>query len=109
MPGTEIDTIWDDIRGLQSQSKERLGYPTQKPIALLRRIIETSSNPGDIVFDPFCGCATTIAAAHELNRRWIGIDIAYHAIKRVAQVRLNDNYGLVEGEHYTVTGVPRTS
>lgn len=60
------------------------------------------------MFDPFCGCATTIAAAHELNRQWIGIDIAYHAIRRVAQVRLQDDYGLIEGQHYTVTGVPRT-
>jgi hypothetical protein len=77
-------------------------------LALLKRIIEVSSNVGDKVFDPFCGCATTICAAHELNRKWIGIDIAYHAIKRVAQVRLHDDYGLVEGVHYTVAGVPRT-
>ena len=90
------------------RGKEYLGYPTQKPIALLKRIIQAASNEGDRVLDPFCGCATTIAAAHELNRQWIGIDIAYHAIRRVAQVRLQDDYGLVEGQHYTVTGVPRT-
>jgi hypothetical protein len=75
---------------------------------LLKRIIEASTRPGDVVLDPFCGCATTIAAAHELGRKWIGIDIAYHAVKRVAQVRLHDHYGLVEGVHYAVTGVPRT-
>lgn len=106
--GNPVQDIISDIRPIGSQENERLGYPTQKPIALLKRIIEASSNKGDVVFDPFCGCATTICAAHELNRKWIGIDIAYHAIKRVAQVRLQDAYGLVEGVHYTVSGVPRT-
>ena len=107
-PGAPLQDIWTDIRPIHNISKERLGYPTQKPLALLKRIIEASSNANDVVLDPFCGCATTIAAAHELGRRWIGIDIAYHAIKRVTQVRLNEQYGLTEGEHYTVTGVPRT-
>jgi len=102
--GVPENDVWQ-IPFIAPSAKERLGYPTQKPLALLKRIIEASSNPDDVVFDPFCGCATTIAAAHELNRRWIGIDIAYHAIKRVTQVRLSDKYGLVEGEHYTVTGV----
>ena len=90
-----------------ASGKERLGYATQKPIALLQRIIEASSNPDDVVLDPFAGCATTIEAAHRLGRRWIGVDIAIHAIKRVAQVRLNDRCGLVEGRDYQVDGVPR--
>jgi site-specific DNA-methyltransferase (adenine-specific) len=99
---------WWEIPPINASAHERLGYPTQKPLTLLKRIIEISSNVGDVVFDPFCGCATTICAAHELNRKWIGIDIAYHAIKRVAQVRLQDEYGLIEGVNYTVSGVPRT-
>ena len=108
MSGTAVDTIWSDIGGLQSQSKERLGYDTQKPVALLERIIRSSSNPGDVVFDPFCGCATTLEAAHQLKRQWIGIDIAIHAIKRVAAVRLGERLKLVEGRDYEITGVPRT-
>ena len=67
---------WDDIPSLNSQAKERTGYPTQKPLALLNRIIEASSNVGDVVLDPFCGCATTCVSAQFLNRKWIGIDIA---------------------------------
>jgi site-specific DNA-methyltransferase (adenine-specific) len=105
--GAPAQDIWTDIM-VGPTSGERLGYPTQKPLQLLERIIAASSNEGDMVLDPFCGCATAIAAAHKLNRRWIGIDIAFHAIKRVAQARLQDEYGLVEGEHYTVSGVPRT-
>ena len=75
MPGTPIDTIWNDIDNVQSQSKERLGYPTQKPLALYERIIKTSSNEGDTILDPFCGCATTLVAAEKLGRHWVGIDI----------------------------------
>ena len=105
--GAPAQDIWTDIV-VGPTSGERLGYPTQKPLKLLERIIAASSNEGDTVLDPFCGSATAIAAAHKLNRQWIGIDIAFHAIKRVAQVRLQDEYGLVEGEHYTVSGVPRT-
>lgn len=108
MPGTPVDTIWDDIGGLQSQSKERLGYATQKPVALLERIIAMSSNKGDVVFDPFCGCATTLEAAQRLGRRWIGIDIAIHAIKRVAKIRLEDRLGLKEGVDFVVEGVPHS-
>ena len=88
-------------------AKERMGYATQKPLALLNRIIETSTNEGDVVFDPFCGCATTLEAAHRLGRRWIGIDIAIHAVKRVARVRLQDRLGLVEGTDFEVQGAPR--
>ncbi len=69
---------WHDINIINSQSKERLGFATQKPVDLLERIIKASSSEGDVVFDPFCGCATTIEAAHKLNRKWIGIDIAIH-------------------------------
>ncbi len=97
--------VWE-IPYINSQAKERLGYPTQKPIELMRRIILASSKKGDVVFDPFCGCATTIAAAHELERKWIGIDIAYHAIRRVVTQRLETNYRLKDGEDFTVDGVP---
>ena len=97
---------WTDVPPLTNQT-ERMGYATQKPLALLKRIIAASSNEGDVVLDPFCGCATTLEAAQELNRRWIGIDIAIHAIKRVAQMRLTERCGLVEGEDFTVDGVPR--
>jgi site-specific DNA-methyltransferase (adenine-specific) len=78
--GTAVDDVWTDIPPIQSQSAERLGYPTQKPLALLERIIATSSNPGDLILDPFCGCGTTIAAAQKLERRWIGIDITHLSI-----------------------------
>ena len=108
MPGTPVDTIWDDIKSIGSNAKERMGYATQKPVALMDRIISASSNPGDVVLDPFCGCATTLEAAHKLGRQWIGIDIAIHAVKRVARVRLTERIGLVEGQDFTVEGVPRT-
>ena len=104
--GPMISDVWMDIGPLQSGG-ERLGYATQKPVALLERIITVSSNPGDMVFDPFCGCATTLEAAHRLNRRWIGIDIAIHAIKKVAKARLQKRLRLVEGEHFTIEGVPQ--
>jgi site-specific DNA-methyltransferase (adenine-specific) len=78
--GTPLGTIWDDIFPVNSQAAERLGYPTQKPLVLLERIIQASSNPGDIILDPFCGCGTAIAAAQKLGRRWIGIDITHLSI-----------------------------
>ena len=102
---TALSDTWS-IQYLHSQAKERLGYATQKPEALLERIIKASSNKGDIVLDPFCGCATTIAVAHKLERRWIGIDIAIHAVKRVARARLADRLGLVEGQDFTIKGIP---
>ena len=80
MPGTPVDNIWNDISGLSSKSSERLGYDTQKPLALLERIILASSNEGQIVLDPFCGCGTSVEAAHKLNREWVGIDISPYAI-----------------------------
>jgi DNA modification methylase len=77
--GTELG-IDEDVRWLSPKDQERLGYPTQKPVALLRRIIEASTNPGDVVLDPFCGCGTTIAASEAMDRKWIGIDITYLAV-----------------------------
>jgi DNA modification methylase len=99
------DIIWDIAPAYGS---ERMGYATQKPLALLERIIAASTDPQDVVLDPFCGCATTIEAAHKLDRKWVGIDIAIHAIKRVASVRLSERLGLLEGQDFTVEGVPRT-
>jgi len=78
MPGVALQDLWTDIT--PTAGNERLGYPTQKPLALLERIIEASSNPGDTVLDPFAGCGTTIAAAEKLGRRWIGIDITHLSI-----------------------------
>ena len=105
MRGMKGQSIWTDIPPVSG--KERMGYDTQKPVPLLERIINSSSDVGDTVFDPFCGCATTLEAAHRLDRKWIGIDIAIHAIKRVAVVRLHDRLKLREGEHFTIEGVPR--
>jgi len=103
--GSVATTIWTDIPPINSRSKERLGYPTQKPVSLLKRIIEASSNPGDVVFDPFCGCGTTIYAANQTGREWIGCDIAILSIKLVREV-LTERYRLVEGHNYTVDGIP---
>ena len=97
---------WWNLPILSPVSKERMGYPTQKPLKLLERIIKASSNEGDVVFDPFCGCATTLEAAHKLGRQWIGIDIAIHAVKRVAKVRLRERLGLVENRHFIIQGIP---
>ncbi|MCW5200882.1 site-specific DNA-methyltransferase, partial [Desulfobulbus sp. F4] len=80
MPGVPLQDLWTDISPISSLAAERLGYPTQKPVALLERILEASSNEGDLVLDPFCGCGTTIHAAQKLKRRWIGIDITHLAI-----------------------------
>ncbi len=106
--GDIIDTVWTNIPPVNPNARERMGYATQKPLALLERIIKASSNKGDVVFDPFCGCATTLEAAHKLGRKWIGIDIAIHAIKRVARIRLQDRLGLLEGTDFAIDGVPRT-
>ena len=105
--GTACPDWWPDISIINPNAKERMGYATQKPLALLERIIRASTNDGDVVMDPFCGCATTLEAAHKLRRRWVGIDIAIHAIKRVARIRLTDRCGLVEGADFEVRGVPR--
>jgi len=101
MPGIPLQDLWDDIP--PALGSEELGYPTQKPEALLERIIQASSNEGDTVLDPFCGCGTTIAAAQKLGRRWIGIDITNLAITLVRS-RLTDTFGgTVE---YEVIGEP---
>ena len=104
-----VHDIWfdDEVKPMARNAKERLGYETQKPVALLERIIRTSSKPGDVVFDPFCGCATTLEAASKLERKWIGIDITIHAIKRVARRRLQERLHLILGEDYILDGVPQ--
>jgi len=91
MPGVPLQDIWDDIPPIGARASERLGYPTQKPEALLERIIAASSNEGDTVLDPFCGCGTTVAVAQRLKRKWIGIDITFLAVDLIRQ-RLLDHY-----------------
>ncbi|MXZ54818.1 MAG: hypothetical protein F4227_06855 [Gammaproteobacteria bacterium] len=91
--GTPCGNFWDDI--LPSSGKERTGYPTQKPLALLKRIINASSNEGDIVLDPFCGCATTCVAAERLNRKWVGVDVSIKAYELVKE-RLFTEKALLE-------------
>lgn len=105
MQGIPLQNLWDDIQPIGAQAAERLGYPTQKPLALLERIINASSNPGDVVFDPFCGCGTTIAAAQKLGRKWIGIDITHLSIA-LQKYRLKDSFGLEEKKEYDVKGEP---
>ncbi|HET6534550.1 MAG TPA: site-specific DNA-methyltransferase [Sphingomicrobium sp.] len=104
MPGVATGDDWDDIRPINSQAQERLGYPTQKPVALLERIISASSNPGDVVLDPFCGCGTAIDAAQKLGRQWIGIDVTHLAIGLVEK-RLREAYG--DSAQWETIGVPR--
>lgn len=104
-PGIPLQNIWVDIPPINMMAKERLGYPTQKPTELLARIINTSSNPGDVVLDPFCGCGTTVAAAQKLGRRWVGIDITHLAIGLI-KTRLRDAYG--DEAKYHVIGEPTT-
>ncbi|MBA7483386.1 hypothetical protein ES707_18900 [subsurface metagenome] len=102
--GSPLDDVWTDIPPLNSQAQERLGYPTQKPLALLERIIKLSSKKGDLVLDPFCGCGTAIEAAQKLGRRWIGIDITALAVD-VVERRLS-RMGLRRNAHYRVDGIP---
>jgi len=102
-PGISLQDIWMDIGSIQSQSKERLGYPTQKPIELMTRIIELSSDPGDIVLDPMCGCGTTIVAAHKLKRKWIGIDVSPTACKL-----MSDRMRKLGVHGVTMEGLPKT-
>lgn len=104
-PGVPVQDIVTDIRPVGSQAKERLGYPTQKPLPLLERIIKASTNKGDVVFDPFCGCGTTIYAAEVTDRQWIGCDIAILAIKLIREI-LTEKYRLSEGKHFTIDGIP---
>lgn len=109
LEGETVDSLWDDIPPINSQAQERLGYPTQKPEALLERIIKASSNEGDTVLDAYCGCGTTVAVAQRLNRRWIGIDITYQSIslilKRLRE-RYEDEWPAIEA-NIKLDGVPR--
>ena len=103
--GRPLSDVWTDIPPLNSQAIERLGYPTQKPLALLERIINASSNPGDVVLDPFCGCGTAIAAAQQLGRKWIGIDITHLAVA-LQKNRLKDMFDLKPVTDYRIIGEP---
>lgn len=101
--GSIVTNVWDDIQQIGTHAKERLGYPTQKPLALLERILQASSNEGDIVLDPFCGCGTALHAAQKLNRNWIGIDITHLAISLI-EIRLISAFPQIEFE---VFGTPK--
>jgi site-specific DNA-methyltransferase (adenine-specific) len=106
-PGQPITNVWVDIPPINSQATERLGYPTQKPEALLERIIQASSNEGDTVLDPFCGCGTAIAVAQRLNRKWIGIDITYLAVA-LMKFRLLDSFGIDVMKNVKIIGEPQS-
>ena len=93
-----IGDVWTDIDRINQAAKERVGYPTQKPIKLLDRIIKTSTDEGDVVLDPFCGCATACVSAESLNRRWIGIDLSSLAA-RLVESRLRDEFGVFAEIH----------
>jgi site-specific DNA-methyltransferase (adenine-specific) len=101
--GKPMGDVWTDIPPINSQAQERLGYPTQKPVALLERILSASSNEPDLVLDPFCGCGTTVHAAQKLNRQWIGIDITNLAISLIEK-RLTDAF---PGAKFEVHGTPK--
>lgn len=101
-----LPDTWSDVSPINSQAAERLGYPTQKPLLLLERIIAASSNEGDVVLDPFCGCGTTIDAAEKLGRRWIGIDITYLAVDLIEK-RLRHTYGDKITKTFETVGIPR--
>jgi site-specific DNA-methyltransferase (adenine-specific) len=105
--GNPIQDVITDIQPIGAHARERLGYPTQKPLALLERILQASSNEGDTILDPFCGCGTAIVAAQKLNRRWIGIDITHLAIALI-KYRLSDMFNLQENTDYRVIGEPTT-
>ena len=94
MKGKQVGTVWADIGRVKNTATERLGYPTQKPLALLERIIAASSNPGDVVLDPFCGCGTAVHAAQKLGRQWLGIDVTYLSIALIEK-RMKDAFPAV--------------
>ena len=106
MPGTPVDTIWDDLKNIQAHARERLGYPTQKPLNLLTRIVQQSSNPGELILDPFCGCGSSIAAAENLRRGWIGIDITYSAIAAIRERFQRDRLDV--WDQIEILNTPRT-
>ena len=105
MPGVSLQDFWSDIGPIGSRAKERLGYPTQKPEALLERIISSSSSEGDLVLDPFCGCGTAVAVSERLKRRWVGIDVTHVAISLMRH-RLSNSFG-ADLSDYTVMGLPQ--
>ncbi len=105
MKGIAVGDMWSDIDAVNAMAIERLGYPTQKPVALLERIISASSNLGDVVLDPFAGCGTTVVAAQKLGRSWIGIDIT-HLSTGLLKNRLRKDFNLVAGKDYDVKGEP---
>ncbi|AWN07416.1 DNA methylase [Streptomyces phage Maneekul] len=104
--GKPLGDVWSDIAPLNSQAAERLGYPTQKPLALMARLIELTTEPADVVLDPFCGCGTTVDAAQKLGRRWIGIDVTTLAVDLI-DARLRHTYGEAIRETYEILGIPR--
>lgn len=104
--GVPLSDFWDDIDLINSMGKEALGYPTQKPEALLERIIQASSNEGDTVLDAYCGCGTTVAVAQRLRRNWIGIDITYQSIALIIK-RLEDSFGAAALDQLVLDGIPR--
>jgi hypothetical protein len=106
MPGVSLQELWAGIDPINAVAHERVGYPTQKPLPLLERIIKASSGPDDIVLDAFCGCGTALVAAQRLDRRWIGIDISPTACKVMAQ-RLKEDCKLNEGTDFVVRDLPR--
>ena len=101
----QVGSVWTDIDRLNQTAKERLGYPTQKPVALLNRIISASSNPADVVLDAFCGCGTALVSAQNLGRKWIGIDMSPTAC-RIMAARLAKDCGLIEGKNFVVRDLP---
>ena len=112
-PGMPLGDAWTDIPPINSQAAERLGYPTQKPEALLQRIVNASSNEGDVVLDPFCGCGTAVAVAQRLNRRWVGIDVTHLAVNLIKH-RLKNSFGVgpAKGRKagaYAVVGEPESA
>lgn len=106
LPGIPAQGLWDDINPINSQAREKLGYPTQKPEALLERIISASSNEGDTVLDAFCGCGTTIAVADRLKRSWIGMDITYQSVSLILK-RLKDHRSDKTLSDVELHGVPK--
>ncbi len=105
MPGKPLQDLWTDIKPIGAQAKERLGYPTQKPLALLERIVKASSNEGDLVLDPFCGCATTLIACEFLGRQWAGIDLSPRAAELI-RLRMDKELG-VFGDLTHRTDIPQ--
>jgi DNA modification methylase len=108
MPGVPAQNLWDDVSVINNRSAEFLGYPTQKPLALLERIISASSNEGDVVLDPFCGCGTAVHAAEKLHRRWIGIDITHLSVSLIEK-RMKQAFPYLDDKRvHGSTSSPRT-